>query len=192
MAALAIPLVNGAVDALLAAFATTAVVGTGVVVADQVQKRAKAASESKDKAIAQTATTSATRKACDKCPPDCGQLVQVKHSMNEEPRAYQARITGFPPGTEWEWMGLEFDGFKSQLCQLQEAKGNYDQFIYPNGKVKPFFTGIKKMEKQAFTQATAVRANPPSSLTWYFQTPMTYTLMSRTLSVMGIVSEYVP
>ena len=190
MAALAIPLLAAAADALLVALGITVVVGGTLVVSDEVRKRTKAASDAKAKTDAQPITT--TRQACQKCPPDCGQLVPVNHSMNEEPRAYQARITGFAPGTEWRWAGLDFDGFKSALCQLQEAKGNYDQFIYPGGKIKPFFQGFDKMKVQATAQATTVRANPPTSLNWCFQTPMTYALMSRTLSAMGIVTVYAP
>lgn len=192
MAALALPLIEGAVDALLAAFATTAAVGTGVVVVDQVQKRAKAASESKDKAIAQTATTSAKRKACDKCPPDCGQLVERNWNMSEDARAYQAKITGFTPRTEWGWMGSDFDGFKSTLCQLQEAKANYDQFFDKDGDVKIFFGGFRDMSVQAVTQAGIVRINPPASLNWYFQTPKAYALMYPKLSALGITAAYVP
>lgn len=190
MAALAIPLLAAAADALLVALGITVVVGGTLVVSDEVRKRTKAASDAKAKTDAQPITT--TRQACQKCPPDCGQLVSVNHSMNEEPRVYQVRITGFAPGTEWRWAGLDFDGFKSALCQLQEAKGNYDQFFDSKGQVKPFFSGFKQMETQATSQSIVVRTNPPSSLTWYFQTPLAYAFMLKKLTMIGIIATFVP
>jgi len=190
MAVLAIPLLEAAANALLVALGVTATVGGAVVVSDEVRKRTKAASDAKARTDAQPITT--TRQTCQKCPPDCGQLVPVNHSMNEEPRAYQARITGFAPGTEWRWAGLDFDGFKSALCQLQEAKGNYDQFFDEDDDVKFFFFGFRKMGEQAVAQATAVRSNPPATLNWYFQTPKAYAFMTPKLTALGIVAAYVP
>ncbi len=43
----------------------------------------------------------------------CGTLVKRNWNMSEDSRGYQARITGFLPGTEWKYKN-DFDGFKSQ------------------------------------------------------------------------------
>ncbi|MBB3002859.1 hypothetical protein FHX57_005232 [Paraburkholderia tropica] len=61
-----------------------------------------------------------------KCPPEKGgEKVRRNHSMNPEPRRYQARITGYEYGIttdgkgretrdgwnmEWAWLGTDFDG----------------------------------------------------------------------------------
>lgn len=186
MAALALPLIEGAVDALLAAFATTAVVGTGVVVADQVQKRAKAASESKDKAIAQTATTSATRKACDKCPPDCGVIFpRSTKGWSAVSIEYQQRIGGMPPSAsglinEWAFNGVNFDGFDSSQCLLKEAKARYDQFFDEFRQIKPWWgEGADTLLNEAMRQSAAARPTPPIRLRWYFMEPISYRYFSR-------------
>ncbi|WP_241023720.1 Tox-REase-5 domain-containing protein [Paraburkholderia sp. Ac-20340] len=83
-----------------------------------------------------------------KCPPEkTGEKLRRNHSMNPEPRRYQARITGYEYGIttddkgretnqgwnmEWAWQPtgeptpINFDGFVKPQCLLQEAKGNYD------------------------------------------------------------------
>ncbi|MGF6264056.1 hypothetical protein OKW49_004984 [Paraburkholderia youngii] len=143
-----------------------------------------------------------------KCPPEKGgEKVQRNHSMNPEPRRYQARITGFEYGIvtngqgretsqgwnmEWAWLGTDFDGFQPSQCLLQEAKGNYDQFIGADDKPKPFFVGFKRMADQIFDQGTTVRANPPARLTWYFQTPKTREYMISTLRAAGVPSVNQP
>ncbi|MBB5421016.1 restriction endonuclease fold toxin 5 domain-containing protein [Paraburkholderia atlantica] len=143
-----------------------------------------------------------------KCPPEKGgKKVQKNHSMNPEPRRYQARITGFEYGIttdakgretsqgwnmEWEWFATDFDGFQHSQCLLQEAKGNYDQFIMDDGEVLRFFTGLDSMQDQVKTQGAIVRANPPARLMWYFQTPKTRAYMLRILSANGVSSTYQP
>ncbi|MGF6967673.1 hypothetical protein OKW43_004701 [Paraburkholderia sp. WC7.3g] len=143
-----------------------------------------------------------------KCPPEkSGEKVQRNHNMNPEPRRYQARITEFEYGIvtggngnetsqgwnmEWEWLGTDFDGFQPAQCLLQEAKGNYDQFIGVDDKPKPFFAGFKKMTDQIIDQGTKVRANPPARLMWYFQTPKTRQYMLSTLRVAGVPSVNQP
>jgi len=130
----------------------------------------------------QAVTQARSTTACKKCPPDCGSMEPVKHHMNEAPSEYQARITGFPPGTEWKYMDVDFDGFRSIECLLLEAKGNYDQFlvIEPGFEPKPkfFFYGFVKMRKQVERQWEVVSASRPARCNWYFQTPHTYELMS--------------
>ncbi|CAG9234419.1 Restriction endonuclease fold toxin 5 [Paraburkholderia tropica] len=148
-----------------------------------------------------------------KCPPDKGSKVQKNHSMNPEPRRYQARITGFEYGIttdgkgretnqgwnmEWAWQPagepkpVTFDGFVKAQCLLQEAKGNYDQlldkFFDEDGESIYDFDGFSSTKKQIIHQADVVRKNPPSRLMWYFETPRFQKLMSPTLTKAGVPS----
>ncbi|WP_309301882.1 restriction endonuclease fold toxin 5 domain-containing protein [Burkholderia cepacia] len=94
---------------------------------------------------------------------------------------------------EWEWLGIDFDGFKPQECLLQEAKGNYDQFLDGSiPKSEQFFKGFRHMRDQAIKRAMRVKANPPTRLRYYFQGPLTYRRMSVWFKTMSIESEYFP
>ena len=103
--------------------------------------------------------------------------------MSDDARAYQARITGFAPDTEWAYASMDFDGFKSAECHLLEAKANYDQFmttdIHGAAIPKRWFTYFRdNMIPQARAQSRIAAASPPARLTWYFKTPMTYEYMA--------------
>jgi Restriction endonuclease fold toxin 5 len=120
--------------------------------------------------------------SCKKCPPDGGSLVTRSWSMSETSSDYQARVTGFAPGTEWSFSGLDFDGFRSAQCLLQEAKARYDQFFDPDdGQPKFFFrlSGARKITQQARIQSAVVASNPPSQLNWYFMQPLSYRYFAR-------------
>ncbi|WP_322064123.1 Tox-REase-5 domain-containing protein [Burkholderia ubonensis] len=150
-----------------------------------------------------------------KCPPEKGAKVQKNHSMNPEPRRYQARITGFEYGIttdgngretnkgwnmEWAWQPsgepkpVNFDGFVKAQCLLQEAKGNYDQlldkFLDEDGESIYDFDGFGSVKKQAIRQADVVKKNFPSKLIWYFETPRFYKFMQPTLTKVGVPSTY--
>ncbi|MCC8402936.1 restriction endonuclease fold toxin 5 domain-containing protein [Paraburkholderia sp. MMS20-SJTN17] len=142
-----------------------------------------------------------------KCPPEKGAKVQKNHSMNPEPRRYQAHITGFEYrietdekgretrtgwNMEWFWEGIYFDGFQDKQCLLQEAKANYDQFLDKKGKPLPFFEGFDDMVEAIEEQGTVVRLNPPTRLMWYFQTPKTRELMLSVLQKFNVSSVYQP
>lgn len=134
----------------------------------------------------QAGTQTQTRTACKRCPPDCGQMGPVSHSMSEGPRLYQARITGFPPGFEWKYMGLDFDGFVSAECLLLEAKGNYDQFLSLDGGqiVYKYFFHRKiftDMGQQVIRQFEVVVESPPARCHWHFQTPIAFQLMHQVI-----------
>ncbi|WP_240049414.1 restriction endonuclease fold toxin 5 domain-containing protein, partial [Burkholderia thailandensis] len=141
-----------------------------------------------------------TGESCKKCPPDAGAPIRRNHGVNWNSYRYQARITGFPFDTEgcrwseeWNWLGVDFDGFQPGECMLQETKGNYDQFL--DGSIpgaEDFFRGFDKMETQITTQASKVRANPPARLTWYFQTLLTRRKMTPLLASLGVRSVYQP
>jgi hypothetical protein len=163
----------------------------GAVISEEAKRREQDTDQAETDDAAGTASDTET-KSCDKCPPDCGQQVPVNHYMSEISHEYQERITGFPRGIEWEWDGIDFDGFKSPECLLQEAKGDYDQFFDKNGLVKPYFQGFKVMADSAKRQSLPVNSNHPASLTYYFMTPLAYEYMSDRLAPFSIKSIYVP
>ena len=117
----------------------------------------------------------------ERCPPNRGRLVTRRWHMSEISRLYQARVTGFVPTTEWQFENVEFDGFRSQECRLQEAKAKYDQFFdSETGRPKKFFKsfGVERTLNQARTQSKVVRNNPPAALTWYFMQPVSHRYFS--------------
>ncbi|WP_230958213.1 restriction endonuclease fold toxin 5 domain-containing protein [Burkholderia territorii] len=141
-----------------------------------------------------------TGESCKKCPPELGTKVRRNHGVNWNAYRYQARITGFAFDTEacrwseeWLWEGTTFDGFQPGECMLQEAKGNYDQFLDGSiPKAEKWFDGFRTMEEQIIEQGALTRANPPARLTWYFQTPLTYRKMAPLLSRVGALAVYQP
>ncbi|AJX81534.1 restriction endonuclease fold toxin 5 domain-containing protein [Burkholderia pseudomallei] len=141
-----------------------------------------------------------TDESCKKCPPEAGTRVRRNHGVNWNSYRYQARITGFPFDTEacrwseeWRWLGVDFDGFQSGECLLQETKGNYDQFLDGSiPKADQWFDGFRSMQDQIIAQGTVVRANPPARLMWYFATPLAQKKMATALARMGIPSVYQP
>lgn len=184
-----------ATNALEAAIKT---IGVGIA-AETAKKQAETNTDAKEKSVAKTETTTKEKKACEKCPPDCGEL--KAYSVSGWPLnsiTYQERICGLPLApvgyiNEWLWKE-RFDGFKSANCMLQEAKGNYDGFIDAAGEYKTIFAKFifRRMLKQASDQMDAVVGNPTVSLTWYFQTPNAYKFMAPLLSPSGIAVLYVP
>ncbi|TAM51352.1 MAG: hypothetical protein EPN57_19095 [Paraburkholderia sp.] len=116
------------------------------------------------------------------CPPRRGWLVTRKWHMSKISRDYQARVTGFSPFTEWKFMNIEFDGFRSSECRLQEAKARYDQFFdSQTGFPKHFFEifGLPRTLNQARIQSEIAKNNPPTRLTWYFMQPISHKFFSR-------------
>jgi len=177
MAALAVPLLEAAGAALLRALGVAAIAGAGAVAVNEAaRKKADAADKAKTAPIAQAGTQTQTKDTCSKCPPDCGTLVERKWNMSENSRAYQARITGFAPYTEWNFKATDFDGFKSQGCLLLEAKAAYDQFFKSASRPKFFFefTGLPKILSQAKHQSTVISMSPPTRLHWHFMQPMSH------------------
>ncbi|NRO99481.1 hypothetical protein GWC77_26755 [Paraburkholderia sp. NMBU_R16] len=101
--------------------------------------------------------------------------------MSKISREYQARVTGFEPYIEWTFANMEFDGFRSPDCRLQEAKARYDQFFDRKTWLpKRFFEifGVPRMMRQARNQSAVVRNNPPAKLTWYFMQPISHEYFS--------------
>ncbi|MFP5390734.1 MAG: restriction endonuclease fold toxin 5 domain-containing protein [Gammaproteobacteria bacterium] len=182
MASLAVPVLEAAGVALLRALGVTAAAGAGAVAINEAaKKKADAADKAKAAPIAQAATQTKTRDRCSKCQPDCGALVQRNWSMSEDSRSYQARITGFSPGTEWNFDSTDFDGFRSQTCTLLEAKARYDQFFDATGDPKIFFriVGIPKINSQAIRQNIVVVGASPAQLQWHFMQPLSWAYFAR-------------
>jgi len=201
---LAIPLLAGAAEAV-AGELLAAVAGGAAAAAILSIPGDKAKDKEDNKADTQAMTRTRNREC--KCPPERGVKVRKNHSMNPEPRRYQARITGFEYGIktdergretkqgwnmEWEWLGTSFDGFQPAQCLLQEAKGDYDQFLDEYGEPKFFFQGFKEMVKTVRVQAKKVHANKPAKLKWYFQTPLTMEYMRSTLNKNAVAFVYQP
>jgi Restriction endonuclease fold toxin 5 len=183
------PVLARAGAALLGGAATA---GTASLSGDTAKEEGKAAP------IARTLPR--TGESCKKCPPEAGVKVRRKHGVNWNAYRYQARITGFAFDVEecrwsdeWEWLDIDFDGFKAGECMLQEAKGNYDQFLDGSiPKADKWFEGFRTMEDQIVDQGSAVRLNSPARLTWYFQTPLTYKKMTPLLTRLGVQAVYQP
>ncbi|PRF63980.1 hypothetical protein C6Q09_25995, partial [Burkholderia multivorans] len=161
-----------------------AVAGIGSLPGDtsKTEERATAKTESR--------TMSDSTTSCKKCPPEqSGAVVRNRHGPNWNAYRYQARVTGFAFDTEtcqwsdeWQWLGIDYDGFRPQECLLQEAKGNYDQFLDGSiPKADKFFKGFRHMREQAVKRAIPVRANPPTRLRYYFQGPLSYKRMAPQL-----------
>ncbi|WP_414451833.1 restriction endonuclease fold toxin 5 domain-containing protein [Burkholderia sp. 22PA0099] len=200
MAGLAVPVIAAAAKALgpmlvrggTALLGGAAVGATGSLSGDT--KKADSKAESGVRALPRT------DQMCDKCPPEHGTRIRRNHGVNWNSYRYQARITGFAFDTEecrwsdeWHWFEIDFDGFQPGACLLQEAKGNYDQFLDGSiPKADKWFEGFKSMEDQIVEQGTTVRMNPPTRLTWYFQTPLTYKKMAPVLTRAAVPAVYQP
>jgi hypothetical protein len=182
MAVLAIPLAEAAGAALAEAF--PALLGGTATAAILSLPGDHAEDKSKTQPVARTMPK--TDEPCKKCPPDAGNLVTRNWNMSDTSRAYQAQVTGFSAGTEWNFSGLDFDGFRTSMCQLEEAKAKYDQFFDGDtGRPKRFFRlfGIQKMRAQAQAQSIVVSGNRPSQLLWYFMQPLSYEFFTRDFRV---------
>ncbi|CAD6518347.1 restriction endonuclease fold toxin 5 domain-containing protein [Paraburkholderia metrosideri] len=139
-----------------------------------------------------------------KCAPDKGAPVIRNWNMSAISRAYQDYVTGvyinstepMPAGTEWSFAGRDFDGFRSTLCQLEEAKAKYDQFFKPNGTPKRFFDAFSssKIITQARAHNVIAAANTPAKIRWFFMQPKSYRYFSMQFRTKAplVATEYKP
>lgn len=196
MAALAPILLEDLAEAALVALRGATVTGGAVAAGAAIKQKVDQASDAKASPIAKT--DAGTKKPCQKCPPDTGAVMKRKVDTSKEWVRYQARICLSVLGPdfieEWKWLTKEFDGFKSAECMLEEAKGDYDQFLDEDGEpVYRFQNGIfLDIVEQARARSIIVNANPPAQLTYYFETPMTYNRVRDLLLRMRIIVLYVP
>lgn len=188
MAALAVPLIEGAVIRLLAALGVGAAAGAiGEAAKERARARQKEAEDAKSTPIARTDATTTERKKCKDCPPDKGIPFQRNFKVRKPWVDYQAKITGMPNGPtfimEWEFAGTKFDGFVSGQCLLQDAKAAYDQFFNEWGEFNYDFQEniFVELLAEAVTQNAKAIPKPPVQLRWYFQQPVSYRYMQKML-----------
>lgn len=91
-----------------------------------------------------------------------------------------------------DWANVDFDGFQPGDCRMQEAKARYDQFVLADSKAVRFFEGFDMTRAQMERQATAVHAQPPTRLLWYFMTPRARQYMLPYLTRYRVPSVLVP
>jgi hypothetical protein len=168
MAGAAIPVAEGAAEVIKWGLVAGGVLTGGVVAAKKIKDAKKARDSSKD--IPWAVPLTIVRK-CPDCPAKDGAIVTKNVAMSSESIDYQAQVTGFAPGTEWHYNGVDFDGFREADCMLMEAKGRYAQFLdenSPTGWVPWFEGGAAALLKQARAQVDAADPMPPVLLTWFF------------------------
>lgn len=155
-------------------------------------------SKDDSKATPVARTLPRTGEKCKKCPPEGGSKIRRNHGVNWNSYSYQARITGFAFDVEecrwsdeWQWLGIDFDGFQASECLLQETKGDYDQFL-EEGVPIFWYRGFKKVRDQLNRQAVVVNSNPPTRLVWYFMTPHAREYLLPDLRRVRVSSIYQP
>ncbi|MDR9839703.1 restriction endonuclease fold toxin 5 domain-containing protein [Herbaspirillum huttiense] len=195
MATLAVPLIEGAVVRILAALGVGAVGAAAEAARERASKHQEEAEQAKSSPIARTEATTAKREKCKDCPPDKGQTTIRNHKWGPEVVAYQFRICGLPFGdgwiTEWNFGGVDFDGFDSSECLLKEAKATYDQFFDDFGYLKAYWKGEEGLLKQAASQAKEAVPRPPVRLRWYFMQPKSYRYFSKQFAAASLPIETV-
>ncbi|MDE1956619.1 MAG: hypothetical protein KGJ03_12950 [Betaproteobacteria bacterium] len=193
MAAFAIPLIESAVAALGGWLLRAAAVIAGAGVAQM-------ASTKKDDTRARTSVQELTRgdRPRKDCPPRAGWRAPTKHSMTRAARFYQWRVTGWPYdevkwkwSEEWQWRGKDFDGFVSDPCLIQEAKGDYDKFLVMEWSKKSF-KGFDPMRREIEKRGAIAKAHPPTRVKYYFQGRMTLEAMRKTLLKGGVEFVHYP
>lgn len=186
MAAAAAPFIEAALGRLLIALGLT--VATDATV-DQIRKRKEEADNARTAPISKAESQTKAKEKCKECPPDKGTLVPRNWSMSDVSRAYQARITGFAPYTEWNFAGVDFDGFRSGQCLLQEAKAKYDQFFSEWGDPLEWWKGDERLMKEATSQSLVAKPMPPVQLHWHFMQPHSYAYFTKIFVAMRLTIE---
>ncbi|BEV17378.1 restriction endonuclease fold toxin 5 domain-containing protein [Herbaspirillum sp. DW155] len=180
-----VPAISAEVAAWLGLAGTAAVAGGAAA----VYTNSKKAEEAQSKPLAQVDVTKQSEK-CKECPPNGGAVVSRRWNMSDISREYQARVTGFAPYTEWAFSGVDFDGFRSPECLLQEAKARYAQFFDQEADKPKFFfsfTGYRKLLTQAAKQNAVTTASSPARLNWYFMEKFVANHMRRRFSARGLL-----
>ncbi|MFP2899456.1 restriction endonuclease fold toxin 5 domain-containing protein [Corallococcus sp. 4LFB] len=107
------------------------------------------------------ASTAMTMAAMGPPPPSSsggpGKWVQVKESMSDRARDYQAQVTGAPKGSAYRLQQgdtvVDYDGYDLVDDVLLEAKGpGYAKFIKDDMTLKEFYRGFDKVLAQAERQ----------------------------------------
>ncbi|WP_218145948.1 Tox-REase-5 domain-containing protein, partial [Pseudomonas agarici] len=98
---------------------------------------------------------------------------------------------------EWQYNGVDFDGFWRQKCTVVDAKGKYAKHIdpetgeprkgFPKEIMFPAFQ--KEMKRQ---QAAISNAAPQAKLEWHFMEKQTHEMSIKTLRFRPEISKYTP
>lgn len=133
------------------------------------------------------------KKDCVKCPPEDGHMyipVNGKgHSMSDLSSRYQQWVTNFPFPWEWLWSGTDWDGFVKNRCTLQEAKANYEFFIFLGFKYPKAAKNVEKdLIVKAFKQADKAKPSPPVMLEWHFLQRVVYEYCSEKYEEGGLTN----
>ncbi|WP_017132536.1 Tox-REase-5 domain-containing protein [Pseudomonas agarici] len=76
---------------------------------------------------------------------------------------------------EWQYNGVDFDGFWRQKCTVVDAKGKYAKHIDSEGKPRRGFPRevmFPAFEKELNRQKTAIEhAHPQAKIEWHFMEP---------------------
>ncbi|ATB37090.1 hypothetical protein CYFUS_002511 [Cystobacter fuscus] len=166
--AVAVPIGIGLWELAQGALIALGIVATAKTVDNAIKARSAAQSG------AATTTTTVTR--CPQCPARNGMVMPVNHHMSPDARLYQAHVnqifgTGIPPGSEWVYMGVDFDGFQSATCTLLETKAKYEQFLDPGSNYtrwRYWYEGDRDFLSQALRQKAVAQPCPPILLHWHF------------------------
>ncbi|RKG73975.1 hypothetical protein D7W79_24150 [Corallococcus exercitus] len=94
-----------------------------------------------------------------------GKWVQVKESMSDRARDYQAQVTGAPKGSAYRVKRgdeeVDFDGYDLDENVLLETKGpGYEKFLDEVTGFKSYFKGDKSLLQQASRQLRLARDTP--------------------------------
>jgi len=173
----AVPLLSSEILGWIGLGASAAAAGAGAA----IYSSSRRAEEAKSSPLSQ-ADVLKKDQSCKRCPPAAGSLVPRNWHMSEEARAYQARVTGFAPYTEWAFDDIDFDGFKLGPCLLQEAKARYAQFFdQKTSRPKSFYVngGYQNLLRQAKAQSGTVLKSPPARLHWYVQDELVFRHLSE-------------
>ncbi len=127
------------------------------------------------------AACAADPQKCRACDATSGSPVPRNWNMSPRARAYQQFISGFPTNVEYQYNGVDFDGFWMALCTLVEAKDNYTQFldvsvseggIFSSRGISSvdwhsWYSGVEALASEGQRQHAAARPSPPVLLQWH-------------------------
>lgn len=154
------------------------------------------------------AACSAEPGKCETCEANRGRPVARNWNMSARARQYQQFITGFPQGVEYNYNGVDFDGFWQSICTLVEAKDNYAFFLdvtTSDGELfsEPSITGVKWKDgigdnrgqaflTQATSQKNAAIPSPPVMLQWHCAQIALTIILTHTFEKLAIPVIYSP
>jgi len=83
---------------------------------------------------------------------------------------------------------LATNGFFQLIFQLVETKAKYDQFFKkkPYVFIFPSFKGVSNALKQAKRQEDTIKRHLPTSLAWYFKSPLFHARMTEEFAKSGL------